>query len=300
MHCIRSRRVRITYRGACGDTNGLHQRKSSVGERGIGHVERGLSFLNADRPVHRADCVVKGNESDLDQDLSKRAKRELGTRLSVPNPHIGQHGIGHHREIALTKDYDDEKQTRKQQPCLLTSREFQKPQSLQSKSKRFCDSSLFVDWISDDGCDATVALADWPKFRGGSSNAVELDADLPVEFDGATGKNVAWKVSIPGRSVGGAIVVGNQVITTASDGMDERRVRLLSYDVETGMQNWVQEFVARGRPYCHPTSANAAPTPTSDGKRVYAFYSSNDLACVDLDGNLVWYRSLTSDFVKAF
>lgn len=150
------------------------------------------------------------------------------------------------------------------------------------------------------GCDATVALADWPKFRGGSSNAVELDADLPVEFDGATGKNVAWKVSIPGRSVGGAIVVGNQVITTASDGMDERRVRLLSYDVETGMQNWVQEFVARGRPYCHPTSANAAPTPTSDGKRVYAFYSSNDLACVDLDGNLVWYRSLTSDFVKAF
>jgi outer membrane protein assembly factor BamB len=147
---------------------------------------------------------------------------------------------------------------------------------------------------------ATTSRADWPQFRGGNSNAVDLSADLPIEFDGATGKNIAWKVSIPGRSVGGAIVVGDQVITTTSVGMDERRVRLLSYDAATGGQNWVQEFVARGRPYCHPTSANAAPTPTSDGKRVYAFYSSNDLACVDLDGNLIWYRSLTSDFVKAF
>jgi outer membrane protein assembly factor BamB len=147
---------------------------------------------------------------------------------------------------------------------------------------------------------ATTACADWPQFRGANSNAVDFNADLPIEFDGESGKNIAWKVSIPGRSVGGAIVVGNQVITTASVGMDERRVRLLSYDSATGGQNWVQEFVARGRPYCHPTSANAAPTPTSDGKRVYAFYSSNDLACVDLDGNLIWYRSLTSDFVKAF
>jgi outer membrane protein assembly factor BamB len=66
-----------------------------------------------------------------------------------------------------------------------------------------------------------------------------------------------------------------------------------------GSIRWQQEFVARGRTNCHPTSAIAAPTPVSDGKYVYAFYSSNDLACVDLDGNLVWYRSLSTDFPKA-
>ena len=48
-----------------------------------------------------------------------------------------------------------------------------------------------------------------------------------------------------------------------------------------------------------PTSANAAPTPASDGKYVFAFYSSNDIACVDMEGNLVWYRSLSTDFPKA-
>jgi outer membrane protein assembly factor BamB len=141
--------------------------------------------------------------------------------------------------------------------------------------------------------------SDWPQFRGPGSNATAAEADLPVEFDGPSGKNIAWRVSIPGRSVGGAIVIGSQVITTTSTGMDERRVQLLSFDTSTGAQNWTQEFVARGRPFCHPTSANAAPTPASDGERIYAFYSSNDLACVDLQGNLVWYRSLASDFVKA-
>ncbi|MFO0012416.1 MAG: PQQ-binding-like beta-propeller repeat protein, partial [Planctomycetota bacterium] len=34
-------------------------------------------------------------------------------------------------------------------------------------------------------------------------------------------------------------------------------------------------------------------------QRVFAFYSSNDLACVDLQGNNLWYRSLASDFPKA-
>jgi outer membrane protein assembly factor BamB len=43
----------------------------------------------------------------------------------------------------------------------------------------------------------------------------------------------------------------------------------------------------------------ATPTPASDGKRLFAFYSSNDLACLDLDGNLLWFRGLTHDFPNA-
>jgi outer membrane protein assembly factor BamB len=140
---------------------------------------------------------------------------------------------------------------------------------------------------------------DWTQFRGPRAIGVAPNASLPEKFDGQSGQNIGWKASIPGRSVGGVIVVGDQVITTSSDGMDQRRIRLLSYDSATGKQNWEQQWVARGRPYCHPTSANAAPTPASDGKHIFAFFSSNDLAAVDLEGNLVWYRSLASDFPKA-
>jgi outer membrane protein assembly factor BamB len=49
----------------------------------------------------------------------------------------------------------------------------------------------------------------------------------------------------------------------------------------------------------HPTTCVAAPTPTSDGERIYATYSTNDVACLDLDGNLLWYRGLTHDYPNA-
>jgi NitT/TauT family transport system permease protein len=47
---------------------------------------------------------------------------------------------------------------------------------------------------------------------------------------------------------------------------------------------------------CHPKTSVAAPTPCSDGKHVYAIFSSNDLVCFDLDGNLQWLRGITYDY----
>jgi outer membrane protein assembly factor BamB len=144
-----------------------------------------------------------------------------------------------------------------------------------------------------------VQAEDWRQFRGPGATGASASARLPEEFGGDASKNIAWKVKIPGRSAGGAIIVGDQVITTSSDAMDQRRIRLSSYSAANGQMLWEQQWIARGRPYCHPVSANAAPTPVSDGQRVFAFYSSNDLACVDLQGNPLWYRSLASDFPKA-
>ena len=43
------------------------------------------------------------------------------------------------------------------------------------------------------------------------------------------------------------------------------------------------------------TCGAPAPSPASDGKRVFALFSSNDLICLDLDGNLQWFRGLTFD-----
>jgi outer membrane protein assembly factor BamB len=36
----------------------------------------------------------------------------------------------------------------------------------------------------------------------------------------------------------------------------------------------------------------AAPTPASDGKSLVALFATNDLICLDLDGNVQWIRSL--------
>jgi outer membrane protein assembly factor BamB len=68
---------------------------------------------------------------------------------------------------------------------------------------------------------------------------------------------------------------------------------------DSGQQLWERKFWATGRTQCHPSSAVAAPTPASDGEYIYAFYASNDLACLDLDGNLIWYRGLAYDYPDA-
>ncbi len=41
------------------------------------------------------------------------------------------------------------------------------------------------------------------------------------------------------------------------------------------------------------------PSPASDGERVFAFFSSNDVICTDLDGTLLWYRGMTFDYPNA-
>ncbi len=144
--------------------------------------------------------------------------------------------------------------------------------------------------------------ADWPAFRGAASNSVAEGPAPPVkwtvEIDG-TGENVAWRVDLPGRGPASPIVVGGRVIVSASSGPKQDRLHVLAYDEKTGALQWHRQFWATGRTLGHPQTANAAPTPASDGQRVYVFSSSNDLICLNLAGDLQWYRGLAYDWPKA-
>ena len=137
--------------------------------------------------------------------------------------------------------------------------------------------------------------ADWLQFRGSQSTGVAPDADLPLNWS----ENVAWKSPLPGRGPSSPIVVGGRVFVTCSSGAKQDKLHLLAFDAEGGHQEWERQLWATGRTFTHPSSAVAANTPASDGERIFAFYSSNDLACYDLDGNLLWFRGLGHDYPKA-
>ena len=140
--------------------------------------------------------------------------------------------------------------------------------------------------------------ADWLQFRGSDNNPVAPNDKLPTTMSAT--ENVAWKAPLIGDAVSGPIVVQGRVVVTASSGaVKQDRLHVLCFDTQSGKQLWQRQVWATGRPFCHPTSANAAPTPASDGERIFAFYSSNDLVCLDLDGNLLWYRGLGYDYPKA-
>ena len=122
-------------------------------------------------------------------------------------------------------------------------------------------------------------------------------ATRPALEDGAD--QIAWTAELPGRGPSSPIVVGDRVFITSSWGRPQDRLCVLAFDAENGTELWRREFWATGRTLCHPMSAVAAPTPASDGQRIFAFYSSNDLVCLDRDGNLQWYRGLAYDWPKA-
>lgn len=146
---------------------------------------------------------------------------------------------------------------------------------------------------------ACTEARDWPMFRGPGGRSVGEASELPQEWSIADGKNVAWQADLPGRGVSGPIVVDGKVIVTSSSGPNRDRLHVSAFDATSGELMWHRQFWATGKSLCHATSANAAPTPASDGQRIFAFYSSNDLIALDFDGNLLWMRGLELDYPGA-
>ena len=143
----------------------------------------------------------------------------------------------------------------------------------------------------------SAARADWLNFRGPQGSGRALDASsLPKELSDET---LAWKVSLPGRGLGSPILIGDRVVVTAASGPDQKQLHILCFRASDGSPLWERKFWATGRTMAHKKTNVAAPTPASDGERIFALYSSNDLICVDLEGNLLWMRGLTLDYPNA-
>jgi outer membrane protein assembly factor BamB len=135
-----------------------------------------------------------------------------------------------------------------------------------------------------------TAGADWRQFRGTTPAGVANGESAPRKF--GPKENLAWRIDLPGRGVSGPVVVGDRVFVTASGGQRQSRLHVLAFDARSGRKLWQRNFWATGPTASHPKTAMAAPTPASDGKHLVALFATNDLACFDLDGNLLWLRSL--------
>lgn len=137
---------------------------------------------------------------------------------------------------------------------------------------------------------------DWLQFRGNRANSVSPDRSVPTELSAEV---IQWAAELPGRGLSGPIVAGDRVFVTASSGLQELKLHTLCFSATDGSRLWERTSIATGRTICHPKMCVATPTPASDGKRVFSFYSSNDVICHDLDGNLMWYRGLGMEYPNA-
>ena len=140
------------------------------------------------------------------------------------------------------------------------------------------------------------AAADWPQFRGPNGNGVVEDATLPTKLDG---RSIAWAAELPGRGLSSPIIIRDRVVVTCSSGPKQERLHVLCFSAVDGSKLWERQFWATGRTMAHEKTCVAAPTPASDGRRIFTIFSSNDLLCLDFEGNLLWLRGLTRDYPNA-
>ena len=141
-----------------------------------------------------------------------------------------------------------------------------------------------------------LLATDWLCFRGNLGNGM-IQQDLMPKI--STSSPNSWKTELPGRGLSSPVIVGNLIFLTASSEHDQSTLHVLAFNSKNGEKVWERKFKATGRTICHEKTCVAAPTMVSNGKLIVAQFSSNDVFCLDLQGNLKWLRGLTFDYPNA-
>jgi outer membrane protein assembly factor BamB len=135
----------------------------------------------------------------------------------------------------------------------------------------------------------------WPGWRGPHRDGTTQDRGAPLKWSADSG--VRWKKALPGSGISNPIVWENRVICTSSDGAQQQDLHVVCLDRDLGTQLWhVRLWGTAPTLYHESKSSMASPSPITDGEHVFAFFGSGDLFCLDLDGRLIWQRSLAAEY----
>jgi outer membrane protein assembly factor BamB len=122
----------------------------------------------------------------------------------------------------------------------------------------------------------------WPQWRGPRNNGVSNERGLPTTWSKAD--NVAWRLPLPGQAGSTPIVWGDRIFLTSADG-DNLVLICASTD---GKQLWKKTVSIGNRSINRDEGNGASPSPSTDGKHVWTFFGTGDLACYDFEGNEIW------------
>jgi outer membrane protein assembly factor BamB len=139
----------------------------------------------------------------------------------------------------------------------------------------------------------SVANAEnWPNWRGLKRDGTSPETGLPQKWSKT--ENVLWRTPLPGSAAATPVVWGDRIFLTSTDG-DNLVLICISKD---GKILW-KKVVGSGNKNAKGDEANlAAPSPSTDGKYVFAFFGSGDLAAFDFSGKQIWKTNLQNTYGK--
>ena len=137
-----------------------------------------------------------------------------------------------------------------------------------------------------------MAPGQWARFRGPGGAGISTHSGLPTRWDGKTGEGILWKKPVPLPGHSSPIVWGERLFLT---GADKSTRELYCYDAATGRLLWRRQVKPPGSAAAkdiYDAGGFAAPTPATDGRRVYAVFANGDVACFDFEGRPLWAQAL--------
>ncbi len=142
-------------------------------------------------------------------------------------------------------------------------------------------------------CSNGVRAEDWPQWRGPRGDGTSNEKSLPTSWDQT--KNVIWKADMPGQAGATPAVWGDRVFVTSADGDN---LVLISLNAKTGKELWRQTVTSGNKDARAGEGNSASPSPSTDGKNVWVFFSTGVLACYDMEGKQIWKLDCNERFGK--
>lgn len=138
----------------------------------------------------------------------------------------------------------------------------------------------------------TARAEDWPQFRGPTGQG-HVTGAIPTAW--GEGKNVAWKVTLPGQGWSSPVLAGGKAWVTAAVPTGKGKglsLRVIGVDLRTGEKRHDVELFAIDKvDPLHARNTPASPTPAVAGGRLVASFGSAGVGCVDVATGKVLWRS---------
>jgi outer membrane protein assembly factor BamB len=166
--------------------------------------------------------------------------------------------------------------------------------------------------VADQSGIRCAAPESWPQWRGPLANGVAPRANPPIHWSETN--NVRWKIALPGKGHSSPIVFGDSVyvLSAAPVGSAQKPVYddapgvhdsvpvthrhqflALAINRRDGKTRWSkvlrEEWPHEGG---HQTGSLASNSPVTDGERIYAFFGSRGLYCLNVKGEVLWQKDL--------
>jgi outer membrane protein assembly factor BamB len=177
-----------------------------------------------------------------------------------------------------------------------------------------------------------LAAADWPQWRGPSSQGISSETGLPSRWSAQ--ENIAWKAALAGFGASSPIVTGDLVIVTSQTGSyatgrgrqyphlarDDEQLSAREHAIggpkmastesngeimlvveafrrSDGKRLWQYKTPATGDHQPNHEKHNlATPTPVTDGEHIFAWFGNGQVVALGRDGRELWKRHLGQQY----